>query len=94
MAAKKISQREARRLRLQVRSQSNSIADLERIIRLYRFSGHGGEGVQIYDLEGANNSLLWALQTAQALDHTVVARQNGNKVTFRALPLKFSPVRP
>lgn len=80
-----ISQREAQRLRKQVTKQQRRISDLEWKVRQLR----RGEvdGVEIFELKEAGGSLAWVLQTAQRLGHITVARQRGNSVSFRALPL-------
>lgn len=81
-----ISQREASRLRKQVRTQADKIRELEWKLREYRRLDPS-EGKQIFEQELVGGNLVWAIQTAQTLGHVVIARQRGNSIQYRALPL-------
>lgn len=82
----KISQREARRLRKQVKDQSQRIRNLEWDIRRWRSTNSLPEGSEIYRTGNAENSLHWAISTAQKLEHTVIARFYNGEIIFKALP--------
>jgi hypothetical protein len=82
----KISQREAQRLRRQVKEQSRKITDLEWDIKRWRLSNSLPEGHEIYTYEAAPFTLQWAISTAQKLEHTVIARFYNGNIIFKALP--------
>ena len=81
----KISQREARRLRAEVRAKSQRISSLENDIRRWRNYGSLPEGVEIMTIS-ASDSANWVIHTAQNLKHTVLARHRDGKIVFTALP--------
>jgi hypothetical protein len=89
-----ISQREAHRLRKQVRAQAQTISSYEcMVLRIRR--GNLGEGIEIYREEATLSSLAWTIVTAQKLGHLVVARyETSNTVSYRALPLPSEDVNP
>jgi hypothetical protein len=92
MKRKPISQREAHRLSQRVTAQVARIGQLENQVRWLR-RADPSDGTEIYELKEAGGSLAWSLQTAQRLGHIVIARQRGDSVSFRALPLPSEPVK-
>jgi len=84
--SKVISQREAHRLRQQVKAQADRIQQLEWVVRRWRVS-RIAEGTEIFEVNESGASLNWALRTASLLGHVVVCRQRGNSVSYLALPL-------
>ena len=82
----KISQREAQRLRRQVKEQSIKINGLEWDIRRWRSLNFLPEGREIFRQSNSENGLQWAISTAQKLEHTVVSRFYNGDIIFSALP--------
>ena len=83
---KRISQREAHRLRKQVAKQDQHIRNMEQIVRGWRLWGRS-EGREIFTIKDANTAALWSVATACKLGHATIVTQQGNDLILRSLPL-------
>ncbi len=82
----KISQREAHRLKSENRNLQREIRRLKGAINAWREYDYVPDATEIFAEEVTGGSLVWAIKTAAKLNHSVVVRYTGTKLSYRALP--------